>query len=271
VSASGGLEGCRVAVTRPDDHAAGLAALLREAGAVPVLMPLIAIEAARDAAPLRAAVASLQSYDWIVFTSSTAVRCLSAALQAVAGAAADPPARAAVTPRARIAAVGPATAQAVEDVFGWTVDAVPPQQVGGAVVEAMLACAPVAGRRVLWPRAEAARDALPRDLRRAGALVDDPVAYHTVPRADAARELARMLDYAELDAVILTSPSAVACLASARPRIGRAVICAIGPATAAAARAHGLPVHVEPRAHTIPALVESLRQHLQREQPADGR
>ncbi|CAN5677582.1 N/A [soil metagenome] len=251
-----GLDGCRVAVTRPEAGGDVLSELLRAEGAIPVAVPLIAIRPPADAGPLRAALAELDDFDWVVFTSANAVQSVGAVLEATG--------RSGAAGGSRVAAVGPATARAVVDVLGWEVDVVPERYAGDAVVAAMSACAPVAQRRVLWPRAETAREALPRDLAAAGARVDAPVAYRTAPLPNAAREIADLLETGALHAIILTSPSAVRCLAAARPRTNRATFCSMGSSTAEAMRRHGLPVHVEPDQHTIPALVDALRVYLDR-------
>lgn len=256
---SSGLAGRRIAITRPEPGGAGLARQLAAAGAVPVLLPLIAVAPPTDPAPLRAAAARLDSYDWVVFTSANAVRRLHDVLQ---------DAGPAQTVSARVAAVGSATADAVRTLLGWQVAAVPKRFAGDALVGAMTAVAPVQGRLVLWPRAELARDALPRDLARAGARLDHPVAYRIEPRPEAAQRLAALLQRGEIDVVVLTSPSAVDALAAAAPRASGALLCVIGSTTAQAARRHGMTVHIEPREHTIPALVDSLHAYLSR--PSHG-
>jgi uroporphyrinogen-III synthase len=255
------LHGCRVAVTRPASGADQLATLLRLNGAVPVILPLVGVEAVTNLGPLAAAISRLSTYDWVVFTSANAVRVMRAELQR-SGVAAG------VRPR-RTAAVGPATARAVIDLLGWFVDVVPDDFIGAALPSAMAAVAPLRGASVLWPRAAAAQDALPRELAAAGAVVDAPVTYRTVARVDAARELTRLLGEAALDVVTFTSPSAVNCLASISTETGAAVVAVIGASTAAAARQKGLPVHVEPGQHTIPGLVEALRDYLRGRLPMD--
>jgi uroporphyrinogen III methyltransferase / synthase len=261
-SSSEPLNGRRVAVTRSASDADQLATLLRLNGAVPVILPLVGVEAATDLDELTAAISRLSTYDWVVFTSANAVRVVQAELQrsgVVAG----------VRPL-RTAAVGPATARAVIDLLGWSVDVVPDDFIGAALPSAMAVVAPLRGASVLWPRAAAAQDVLPRELTAAGAIVDAPVAYYTVARIDAARELTRLLSEAALDVVTFTSPSAVNCLASISTDTGAAVVAVIGASTAAAARQKGLPVHVEPGQHTIPALVDALREYLRERIPTDA-
>ncbi|HUF52063.1 MAG TPA: uroporphyrinogen-III synthase [Longimicrobiales bacterium] len=244
------LAGLRIAVTRPDPGADELAAMLSDSGATAVRLPLTRVTGPADPAPLRRALERLASYDWIVFTSSNGARFLARALHMM-------PAPAPV-PRARIVTVGAATRAAVTAELGWRVDVEPAEQRGAAIVPAMSATAALRGRRVLWPRARAARPTIRRDLAAAGAILDDPETYGTEAVPEAAAELAQRLTRRELDAIILTSPSGVAALAAAHPDVGACIVAVIGPTTAAAARSAGLPVHVEPESHTIPALVNGL-------------
>lgn len=245
------LAGLRVAVTRAAEDAGELEEQLRLTGAVPVLIPLTRILAAADDGPLRRALAAVDDFDWIVFTSARAVR-------AVAGVQS-------LTPiRPRIAAVGPATAAAVREVIGRDPDAVPALTTGAGIVPAMLQHHPLEGARVLWPRAEQPRPELPRDLAQAGAQLEDPVAYRTVPDPEAGSRLAAMDATGGVDVITFTAPSAVDCFASAHTGRIRSVIAVIGPTTAAAARTHGLPVHVEARQPIISALVAALAEFHER-------
>jgi uroporphyrinogen-III synthase len=246
------LRGVRVAVTRPQDGADALSEELLRQGAEVLPIPLIAIVPVPDDSALRRAAAEVAGYDWVVFTSANAVRYLADAIAAAGdpGGTAGPP--------TRVAAVGPGTARVVAEILGWRVDATPGDHVGDALPAAMQAIGSLSGARVLWPRALGAREVVPRLLREAGAVLDAPAAYRTVELPDNARSLVAMLERGEVDAVTLTSPSAVRCLAAAHPPSATAVFAVIGPVTAAAARRCGLPVHVTPDTHTIPALVEAL-------------
>jgi uroporphyrinogen-III synthase len=239
------LAGLRVAVTRPEDDAEELEALLQRAGAAAVLLPLTRTLPPADDAPLRRALADLAKYDWIVFTSPRAVR-------ATCGIRPWPPTR------ARIAAVGAATASAVRALTGRDADAVPTRYTSGEIVPTMLEHGSLRGSTVLWPRAERPRPELPQALAAAGALLDDPVAYRTVAERKAGAKLARLAAAGEVGAITFAAPSAVDCFADAGGNAWGCTIAVIGPATAAAARARGLPVHVEPEQPIISALVAAL-------------
>lgn len=264
-----GVEGVRVAVTRPlVPGAAGgtedqdpLAAELAAAGAFVVRFPLVAIVEPDDREPLQSAAGAWRSYDWLVFTSGNAVRFFARALR---DAESDPRGGAASP---RVAVVGPATAAAVEAELGLPVAVMPEYFTGDELAAAMAMVAPVRGATVLWPRALEARLALPRDLEAAGARLDAPVTYRTVPLPDAAAALVQLMADGGVDVVTLTSPSAVRSLTAAGLPPGGATIAAIGTSTAEAAMSAGLPVHVVPVHQTIPGLVAALVEYLRAEPP----
>ena len=67
---------------------------------------------------------------------------------------------------ARLAAIGPATAAALKE-YALLVDAMPAVYRGEAIVEA-IGAARIRGARILIPRAQIAREVLPRMLREKG-------------------------------------------------------------------------------------------------------
>ncbi|HEX6132497.1 MAG TPA: uroporphyrinogen-III synthase [Longimicrobiales bacterium] len=235
-------------MTRPADSASALAEPLRDAGAEPVIVPLTLITAPADDAPLRAAAAHVDRYDWIVFTSANAVHALA------------PLAGASGTRRPRIAAVGSATAASVRRLIGRDPDLVPAEFSADALVATLLAQGSLRSARILWPRGDRARDTVPEALVGAGALLDDPIAYRTIEDPDAARRLASLVEHGGVDAITFTAPSSVECYAAARPD-GDPVIAVIGPATLAEAGRRGLRVHVMPSRHTLAGLVAALEQY----------
>jgi uroporphyrinogen-III synthase len=252
VHPSAPLAGLRVVVTRAADGAAALARRLSDAGAVPVLCPVIEIGPAPDPAAFDAALRHARTADWLVFTSAVGVQ---AALARAAALGLDP------TAWPRVAAIGPATADALR-AAGLPVAFVPPRFVGEALAEGLPG---VAGRRVLLLRAEDGRAVLRTRLEARGARVHDVAAYSTGPAVltDAVRA-----DLATgVDAVTFTAASTVrhflALLGpAARPMLEGATVATIGPATTAAARLLGLRVDTEASAATLDGLVEALAGHL---------
>jgi uroporphyrinogen-III synthase len=243
------LAGLRVLVTRARGQAGALSAALSALGAEAVELPVIETAPA-PVGPLDAAIARLDEYDWLVFTSVNGVRAFFERLRALGGDAS--------TVAASVGAIGSATADAAR-AYGAQVDFVPERYVAGSAVEGLVARG-VAGQRVLLPSADIARDTLPEGLRAAGALVDVVVAYCTRPARDVDRALVDALRADRFDVLTFASPSAVrsvaALLGEARPRRG-AVAC-IGPITAAAAREAGFVVDIEAGEHSIPGLTRAL-------------
>ncbi len=252
------LFGKRVLVTRAREQAGGTAALLREHGAEPIVVPTIEIHGPSDPAPLAAAIVVLRAggYEWAAFTSANGVDRTWDALEA---AGADARAFAA----ARLAAIGPATARALER-RGLRADVVATEFRGEALADALLEAPRVGQSRVLLARAAVARDVLPDALRAAGWQVDVVAAYETRPTSnDVVGRLTRELDAGGIDAVTFTSSSTVDNLCDrlgpdAPKLLARARIASIGPVTTATAVARGLRVDVTARQYTVPGLIEAL-------------
>ncbi|HEX5725185.1 MAG TPA: uroporphyrinogen-III synthase, partial [Longimicrobiaceae bacterium] len=234
-------------------QAAGFAAALAALGAEVVPLPTIRIVPPEDPEPLRRAAAEAGTFDWIVFTSVNGVERFWGAL-AETGRAAEG------LGGARACAIGPATAGALE-ARGVRPAVVPSEFVAEAVVEALAAADDLRGRRVLLPRADLARAALPQGLAARGAEVVEVAAYRTVPDDGAGAEAARArLAAGEIDLVTFTASSTVrGFVALVGPELGRAAVASIGPITSATARALGLRVDVEAEEYTIPGLVRAIR------------
>ena len=237
------LFGRRIVVTRSRPQASDLVARLRDRGAETIELPAITIaEAADGGAALRAAAGRLGTYDWVVFTSASAVERFVPLLR-------DARAFAGV----HVAAIGPGTAAALAQ-RNLVADLVPERFVGEGLLAAMPA--PSGRARVLLPRAAVARDVLPRGLRDAGWEVDVVEAYRTEAAKPSEQALAAV---AGADAVTFTSSSTVTgFLEAAGPEAVPPVVACIGPVTAATARRCGLTVDVVAPVHTIEGLVEAL-------------
>ncbi|HSH81052.1 MAG TPA: uroporphyrinogen-III synthase [Herpetosiphonaceae bacterium] len=244
------LRGRRILVTRAEEQAEAFVRRLRDLGAVPVLCPTIAIAAPDDFAGLDGAIARLDSYDWIIFTSVNGVRFFFERLSATGRSAES-------LGHLQIGAIGPATSAAVAE-HGHTVAFVPAEYVAESIVAGI---GDVAGKRVLLPRADIARKALVEGLAAKGAIVDEVVAYRTVARTP---RNAADIWAGGIDIATFTSPSTVQNFVAlfedggALQALGGATIACIGPITAAAARRAGIPVTIVAPEHTLHGLVEAL-------------
>jgi uroporphyrinogen III methyltransferase/synthase len=122
----------------------------------------------------------------------------------------------------------------------------------------------VAGARVLFPRAEVAREVLPERLRDAGATLDLVTAYRTVAAPDEQFATIRArLEAGEVHVVTFTSSSTVERLVQglgegAAALLSRTQVAAISPLTADTCQRLGVAVHVVAREHTAAGLVDAL-------------
>ncbi len=256
--ANGALNGLRVLVTRPREQAEELCQKLSAAGASPVAMPLIAIQALLDTRRIDDAINSLEGYRWLVLASGKGAEVFADRLRAIR------PDFAWRRGGPRVAAVGPGTSAALVRC-GIPVDFVPSVHTGAALAEAVAADDPngLVGARLLMPRALEGREEAAQILRRRGAIVDDIPIYRTEPRAPT--EMDRSLLAGGVDAVLFTSGSAVSAWSERAKEGSRwaeaardAVVACIGPTTASTARGLGMRVDVEAATHTAEGLVEAL-------------
>lgn len=222
------LRGRRIVVTRAAAQAGEMLDRLRALGAEAVALPTIFIAPPGNPQALAAALAELDDYDGLVFTSANAV----AAVAAQVGERRHP--------RGWVCAAGPATAAALRARLGWEADIVA-TVFGAEGVVAALAGRPLEGKRILFPRAAAASAVVTEGLTRRGARVTSVEAYRTELPATAADTLAKVLP--DADAVVFTSPSTVRNLAGLLDEEGRArlagrqstvALVAMGPTTRAA-------------------------------------
>jgi uroporphyrinogen-III synthase len=242
-----------VVVTRGKGGEDALALRLRALGAEVREVASIAFADPADPAPLDAALRGLRAFEWVVFTSATAVERTVARMAALGVPLAALAARG-------LAAVGPATADRLARLVREP-DLVPAEARGAAMAAAL--GAHVAGRAVLFPRPAEGRPETVEGLVAAGARLTSVEAYRTVPAppGDVA-PLGDWLARGEVHAVAFASPSAVRSVVSALGEradlLRRPLLAAIGPTTARALRDVGLPVGAEPARYTGPDLADAI-------------
>jgi uroporphyrinogen III methyltransferase/synthase len=250
------LSGKRLVIPRAAGQARETAGAVLERGAVPLVLPMIAIDEPPEPARLARAVGELSSYDWVLLTSTNGVERLRAELER-----SGRDARAFGS--AKVGAIGPKTAEALERL-GVRADVVAQEFVGEGLAAAVLARG--APKRVLLLRALVARDALPEALRAQGCEVDVVPAYQTRPLTDSGAELAQGIESGGVDAILFTSSSTVTSTVEALgPRahelLGRLVLASIGPITTRTLESVGLRASVQAQIYTIEGLLDALEQH----------
>ena len=261
------LFGRRVLVTRSREQSAEIVELLEAHGAEAIEAPLINIIPPDDFGPLDDACARAGGFDWIVFTSANGATAFMDRLlmggrdvRALAG--------------AKLCAVGPGTASRLTR-FGLRVDLIPDDHRADGVVAALKENGSLKGKRILFAKADIARDTLPEELRAAGAQVTEVVAYRTVTNeGDAHLGIYRQLLDRQIDAVTFSSASAIRAFVTiygadqAVDLLNHTTVAAIGPVTAEAAIRYGITPQITPATTTIPALVDALVAHFRAEEPA---
>jgi len=247
------LAGRRVLVTRAAHQAGKLSDALRALGAEPVEVPVLEIRPPESYQALDLALRSLNTYDWIIFTSGNTIAAVHVRMTDLGISLSGL--------RPRFAAVGEATAQAVEKTLHVEAALTPREYVAESLVAEL---APqIAGKRVLLARAAIARDVIPDALRAAGAHVDVVDAYRNVLPEKAPQKLRAAVKLG-LDATTFTSSSSVTHLAEAAklaavpfPLTGVPAI-SIGPITSKTLREAGWQPAAEANPHDLVGLVEAV-------------
>jgi uroporphyrinogen III methyltransferase/synthase len=263
------LLGKRVVVTRARVQASTLLTKLTELGADALEFAAFKIVAPADLAPLDAAIAELETYDWVIFTSVNGPEFF---MQRLDLAGKDARAFA----KAKICAIGPATAAALAR-YNLKADLIPAKFVAESILESFQAARTIAGQRFLLARADVARENLAVGLTAMGAIVHEVVAYRQIIADEADEvgstgtspaEMAQLLEAGQIDAVLFTSSNTVRNFAKRlatvttkplKEYLHNTVVACIGPITTAAARdEYDLEVTLEAAEFTIDRLVETL-------------
>lgn len=242
------LFGKRIVVTRSRKQAGVLTKSLAELGADVIEIPTIRTEPPTNLREFAEMVRDAHAYDWLLFTSPNAVEAFFEMFYRIYSDARE-------IGGTRIAAVGPATAQKIRD-YRLRVDVQPDEFVPEAIVDALRKDGDIENLRVLIPRAEITRDVLATMLTKLGAIVDETIAYRTVPETnDISGALARF-DAEDVDLITFTSSSTVENFLALRPKLPKNLKTAsIGPVTTQTMRKSGLRIDFEATQHDIPGLV----------------
>jgi uroporphyrinogen-III synthase len=250
------LHGYTILVTRPAGSGGELCRRLEELGAVVEERPAIALEPATDRAPVLHALASIESFDWLIFTSPRGVHFFFSVMHEMRGAIPEI--------GARVGSVGPATSLAlVERGLPPHVEAVESRAEGLARA---LAEEVRTGERILIVRPEITRPLLAESLAALGADVSSIAFYRTVA-APGLREVARDICDDRYEVIILTSPSALERLLLAAGAAGlmieeamlRSAVVTIGGVTARAVKDAGLNVAAVAEQPTLTGIADAVQ------------
>ncbi len=262
------LLGVRVMVTRPESRADALVEHLRRLGAEVVVQPAIRVGDPPDWRPVDDALARLDAFDWLVFSSANGVRYLLERLKKIRrGTFAIPKASTAeegekkalpplLSGDVKLAAMGPGTAGALA-AYQLHADLVPQQFQADALAESL--CREAKGRRFLLARASRGREVLAEQLAAAGAEVEQIVVYSSVDVEAADAQIVQMLAGSQIDWITVTSSA----IARSLVRLFGDALChsrlaSISPLTSGVLRELGFAPAVEASTATLPALVAAI-------------
>jgi uroporphyrinogen III methyltransferase / synthase len=245
------LFGKRIVVTRSRKQAGSLSAKLRALGADVYELPTIRVEPPVDLREFAELVRDAYQYDWLVFTSPNGVDAFFDMFHKLYDDARS-------IGNVKIAAIGPATAQRIKD-FHLSVDLKPKEFVAEGIISALREFGSVENLKFLLARAEGARDVLPKRLSELGAIVDEAIAYRTVPETNDVTGAIQRFRSEGADLVTFTSSSTVEnFLALKLPWPENAKTASIGPITSETMRKHGLSVDVEASRYDMEGLVAAI-------------
>lgn len=251
------LFGKRILVTRPENQNTELCNLLAEQGADAVVCPVIRIVPPRSFLALDKAIAQIDLFDWIVFTSTNAAEYFFSRLSVLG-----------LDSRAlrglKVAAMGPATADFIASK-GIRVDLIPRHFEMAGLIKELKNRHALQGKYFLLPRTDIAPPELKKHLEMGGAHVTAVTAYRTVQDREILKRVRNSVSENLPDYILFASASSARYFFSALPRkfwgkIQKRLV-SIGPATTQALKDLRMNPCLEAREHTGRGMVEALIRH----------
>jgi uroporphyrinogen III methyltransferase/synthase len=249
------LHGRRVLITRARHQVEPFRRELAELGAAVIEIPTIQIKPMPTDGRVREAITNLERTALVIFASANAVNIF---FQMLNESGKD----ARAFHGSKLCAIGQETAESME-THGLRPELVTSEYTAEGLAKALEGWE-MAGMRVLVPRAEVARDALPSLLAKRGAEVHILPVYQAVCPPEAGPELMRLFSAEGVDVITFTSSSTVANFVRAFPDdqlpavLGDAVVACMGPVTADTARKLGLKVEIIAREYTTRGLAAAI-------------
>ncbi len=248
------LEGIRVVVTRAQKQASKMSESLLQRGAAVMEIPTIRVERSegQDIIEFATMVAEAHTYEWLIFTSPNAVEFFFEAFYKIRSDARE-------IGGARMAAVGPATKEKLAE-YRMGTDLMPEKHVAEALGEAFITEAgSIENTTMLWVRAKDASDVLSTKLIEAGVILDEAIAYQTIPETDDPSGMMKRFREEGTDIITFTSGSTVDNFLDLGLDIPEStMIASIGPVTSSVIEENGYQVDCEAGTHDIPGLVAAV-------------
>jgi uroporphyrinogen III methyltransferase/synthase len=263
------LSGKRVMITRPLHQAQKMVDLIADLGGEPWTFPTIKIapivkEGTKyPTIPLDQAIADIEEYSWLVFTSINGVTAFFDRMQQLG-----------VDIRSlkdvKICAIGPKTRAELER-RGLMVDYVPEEYTSQAMVDGLRSILDEPGtQKILVPRAESAPDVF-SVLRDEGFGINEVPAYRTLRGEGNIELIEKLLQEKRIHILTFTSASTVTNFVDMlraddlQNLLEGVTVACIGPITAGTAQKLGIPVHVVAKEYTVEGMIASILEYINRE------
>ncbi|MBO7719679.1 MAG: uroporphyrinogen-III synthase [Methanosphaera sp.] len=254
------LDSKRVVITRPKERSNVLVKLIRDNGAIPIVIPTLELQMVKSPELLQIA-DDIESFDWIVFTSPAGVKSFFS-----------------VYPSeklpCRIAVIGVKTEEVLNE-YGNVPDLIPETFTAEGLLESFSEI-DLKDKKVALPRTLSARLVLPEGLEEYGANVIIAEAYTSAIPKDKTQmlELSELILNKDIDIITFTSPLTVKNLLDVikeyKPDEYEDVlkalreditIASIGPITGKMLAKYNLKA-IEPKKYTVKDMIEALIESL---------
>ena len=245
------LSGRRIVVTRSRTQSSKLAASLRDLGADVYEMPLIKREPPKDLREFAELVQDAHSYEWIVFTSANGVEAFFEIFDKLYNDARE-------IGGVRFAAVGLATAKSLKQRH-YYVDLVAEDFHSDSLAETLRKETDVENVKILVVRPEETSGSLAVNLTKMGAIVDEAIAYRTVPETEDRTRARQRFSEEGADLIVFTSSSTVRNFFALKlPLLPDLKFASIGPVTTKTLSEFKVKPSIEAKTHDINGLVEAI-------------
>lgn len=246
------LFGKRIVVTRTRKQAGVLSKQLADLGADVFELPTIRIDPALDQLGFGELILDAHTYDWILFTSPNGAEAFFELFYKIYEDARS-------IGGVKIAAMGPGTAAKIKE-YRIGVDLIPKKSVAEGLVEALVEeIGDLSSFKMLWVKAEETREVLSKALTDRGVILDEAIAYRTVPETTDRTGAVERFRTEGADVITFTSSSTVEHFLDLRlPWPDGMKVASIGPITSQTLEEHGLQVDIEAGEYDIPGLVKAV-------------
>lgn len=243
-------------VTRTEEQSAAFRSLLESRGAKTFCLPAIQIVDPDSWQDCDNAIWKLAEYDGVCFTSKNAVEKFVGRIRSIRPQALQ------TLSDCKLYVIGEKTKLALQS-NGFSTTFVP-QHASADKLAAAIREASITGKKILFPKSNIARPELPEQLRKAGAIVDEVVAYNTVmPDPQHLDTVKRLLQEKKIDAATFFSPSSVVNMLEmlGSDLLSQTAIAAIGTTTAEAAVQAGLRTSIVAPQATSESFASAIEQY----------